>query len=77
MYRILSKMAKDILVVPISTIVSESSFSAGGRVIELHRASLYTETVQILLYNSDWVRALHGLKRKSAGEVSFISNLCI
>jgi hypothetical protein len=70
-------MTKDILVVLISTIISEFSFSASGRVIEPHKASLYTETIQILLYGLDWVRTLHGFKRKSAGEVGFISNLCI
>jgi hypothetical protein len=53
-YGILSKMARDILVVPISTVALESSFSADGRVIEPHRASLFLETVQILLYDSDW-----------------------
>ncbi|XP_059451086.1 zinc finger BED domain-containing protein RICESLEEPER 2-like [Corylus avellana] len=67
-YRILSRMANDILVVPISTVASESSFSASGRVIEPHRASLSPETVQMLLCDSDWVRALHGMKRKSASE---------
>jgi hypothetical protein len=46
-------MTKDILVVLISTIISEFSFSASGRVIEPHKASLYTETIQILLYGSD------------------------
>ena len=37
-YRILSKMARDILAVLVSTIALESSFSAGGRVIEPHKA---------------------------------------
>ncbi|XP_059429102.1 zinc finger BED domain-containing protein RICESLEEPER 2-like [Corylus avellana] len=67
-YRILSKMARDILAVPISTVASESSFSAGGRVIEPHRASLSIETVLMLLCDSDWMRTLYGIKRKSAGE---------
>jgi hypothetical protein len=44
-YRILSKMARDLLAVPISTVASESSFSAGGRVIKPHRASLSTDIV--------------------------------
>ena len=44
-YRILSKMVRDLLAVPISTIASESSFNAGGRVIEPYRASLSTDTV--------------------------------
>jgi hypothetical protein len=70
-YRILSKMARDLLAVPISTVASESSFSAGGRVIEPHRASLSTDTVQMLLCGSDWVRALHGIKKKSRMPVSY------
>jgi hypothetical protein len=49
-------------------VASESSFNAGGRVIEPHRASLSLEIVQMLLCGSYWVRALHGLKRKHAGE---------
>jgi hypothetical protein len=70
-------MANDILVVLISTVISEFSFNASGRVIEPHRASLVTDTFQILLCNSDWVGALHGLKRKFAMKVSLVSNLCI
>ncbi|XP_076937726.1 zinc finger BED domain-containing protein RICESLEEPER 1-like [Bidens hawaiensis] len=33
-YPVLPKMASDILVVPVSTVASESTFSAGGRVID-------------------------------------------
>jgi len=62
-YRILSKMARDILAVPITTVASESSFSAGGRVIDPHRARLSTETVEMILCGSDWARALHGLRK--------------
>jgi hypothetical protein len=76
-YRILSKMTKDILAVPINTVASEAPFSVGGKVIKPHRASLKTDIVRVLLCYSDWVGALHGLKRKSAMKVSFVSNLCI
>jgi hypothetical protein len=69
-YRILSNMARDLLAILISTVASKSSFSAGGRVIEPHRASLSTDIVQMLLYDSDWVRALHGIKKKSRIPVS-------
>ncbi|KAG2694267.1 hypothetical protein I3760_08G134200 [Carya illinoinensis] len=48
-FRTLSKLARDILATPITTVSSESTFSAGGRVIDPHRASLSTETVQMLL----------------------------
>ncbi|XP_042467566.1 zinc finger BED domain-containing protein RICESLEEPER 2-like [Zingiber officinale] len=48
-FRILTKMACDVLSIPITTVASESTFSDGGRVIDPHRASLGTDTVQILL----------------------------
>jgi hypothetical protein len=76
-YKILSKMAQDILVVPMSSVASESAFSAGGRVIEPHRASLSPETIQILLCGSDWVRALYGVKKKAAVVVSNTFIICI
>jgi hypothetical protein len=57
-------VAKDILSTPITTVTSESTFSAGGRVIDPHRASLSTETVQKLLRGADWVRSMYGLKKK-------------
>jgi hypothetical protein len=59
-------MARDILVVPITTVPSESSFSVGDRVIDPHRASLSTKTFQMLLCGSDWVRAIYGIRKKSS-----------
>ncbi|KAL6538819.1 hypothetical protein OROMI_025145 [Orobanche minor] len=44
-YKILSRMAADILAIPISTVVSEATFSAGTRVIDSYRASLAPHTV--------------------------------
>ena len=51
-YCILSKMARDILVILMSSVVSESTFIAGCRVIEPHRASLSPKTIQMLLCGS-------------------------
>ncbi|XP_075655256.1 zinc finger BED domain-containing protein RICESLEEPER 2-like [Castanea sativa] len=48
-FRILSKMAFDILSIPITIVASESAFFTGGRVIDVHQASLSTKTVQALL----------------------------
>lgn len=64
-FRILSRMAADILSIPITSVASESTFSAGGRVIDPYRASLATETVEMLLCGADFVRAQHGLKKRS------------
>ncbi|XP_042944720.1 zinc finger BED domain-containing protein RICESLEEPER 1-like [Carya illinoinensis] len=55
-YRILSKMARDILSISITTVASESIFSTGGRVIDPYRASMSVETVEMLLCGADWVR---------------------
>jgi hypothetical protein len=33
-YQVLSKMARDVLAVPISTVASESVFSTGGRILD-------------------------------------------
>ncbi|OAY54993.2 hypothetical protein MANES_03G079516v8 [Manihot esculenta] len=45
-FRILSKMARDVLSIPIIIVASESAFSAGGRIIDQHRALLEAEIVQ-------------------------------
>ncbi|KAL4581190.1 hypothetical protein LXL04_017400 [Taraxacum kok-saghyz] len=63
-YRVLSLMARDVLAIPISTVASEATFSAGGRMIDAYRASLGTETVQMLICGGDWIRQLHGVKKK-------------
>uniref|UniRef100_A0A2C9VVD0 HAT C-terminal dimerisation domain-containing protein n=1 Tax=Manihot esculenta TaxID=3983 RepID=A0A2C9VVD0_MANES len=47
-FMILSKIGRDILSIPITTVDSESAFSAGVKIIDPHRASLGAETVQVL-----------------------------
>ncbi|CAL9010736.1 unnamed protein product, partial [Prunus brigantina] len=39
-YLVLAAIAKDILVIQVSTVASESCFSTGGRVIDAFRSSL-------------------------------------
>ena len=67
-------MARDILAIPITTVASEATFSAGSRVIDTYRVSLATEIVQTLLCGGDWCRNLHGVKKKN--KVSF-SNIIL
>ncbi|WVZ79234.1 hypothetical protein U9M48_026838 [Paspalum notatum var. saurae] len=56
-YPILSKIARDLLAVQVSTVASESAFSAGGRVIDPFRSRLDPEMVQALICTKDWVAA--------------------
>ncbi|XP_015950046.1 zinc finger BED domain-containing protein DAYSLEEPER-like [Arachis duranensis] len=71
-YRILSRMAADVLAIPISTVASESTFSAGGRVIDTFRSSLSPTTVEALICGGDWLRVFYGLRNKSKVEDSSV-----
>ena len=64
-YKILSKMAADILVIPISTVASKSTFSAGGRVIDEFRSRLNEESIEAFICGGDWLRHKYNLKKKS------------
>ncbi|XP_039117781.1 zinc finger BED domain-containing protein RICESLEEPER 3-like [Dioscorea cayenensis subsp. rotundata] len=63
-FRVLSKMACDVLSIPITTVPSESAFSTAKRVIESHRASLAPATVEALMCGGDWLKAYYGIQRK-------------
>ena len=64
-YTVLSKMAADILVIPISTVASESTFSAGDRVVDEFRSRLNEESVEALICGGDCFRHKYGVKNKS------------
>nr|KAJ0220731.1 hypothetical protein LSAT_V11C200070700 [Lactuca sativa] len=56
-FPILSKLARHLLAMPISTVASESAFSTGGRVIDKYRSSLNTKTAEALICTQDWLRS--------------------
>ena len=47
-------MARDILIVSVSTVASEAAFSLGGHVIFKTRSSLNSETVEALICLKYW-----------------------
>ncbi|XP_026657837.1 zinc finger BED domain-containing protein DAYSLEEPER-like [Phoenix dactylifera] len=71
-FRYLSKMARDILSIPISTVASEAAFSAEGRVLDQYRSSLKPETVQAFICTGDWLRHELGLEQSSNGDEEFM-----
>uniref|UniRef100_A0A7N0UF14 Uncharacterized protein n=1 Tax=Kalanchoe fedtschenkoi TaxID=63787 RepID=A0A7N0UF14_KALFE len=55
-FPILASMARYVLAVPVSTVVSESAFSTGGRILDPFRSALSTEMVEMLVCCQDWLR---------------------
>uniref|UniRef100_A0A803LJE6 Transposase n=1 Tax=Chenopodium quinoa TaxID=63459 RepID=A0A803LJE6_CHEQI len=53
-YPIIAKIAKDVLVVPVLTVASESAFRIGSRVLNCYRSSLKPETVEAIICLRDW-----------------------
>ncbi|XP_073041938.1 zinc finger BED domain-containing protein RICESLEEPER 3-like [Primulina eburnea] len=67
-FPVLSTMARDILAIPITTVASEATFSAGSRVIDKYRSSLAATTVEMLMCGGDWCRKRHGVTKKTKAE---------
>jgi hypothetical protein len=55
-YPTLQKIAKDILAIPISIVVSESAFSTGGRLLSPHRSRLHENTLEALMCTQSWIK---------------------
>ena len=53
-YPILSKVARDFLAIPVSTIAFEPTFSIGDRHLILHRSKLHPSTVDALMCTQNW-----------------------
>ena len=58
-YLILSKMAKEILAILISTVTSESAFSTSGRILDAFMSSLFPKAVDALVCSQNWLKKYH------------------
>ncbi|KAK3221739.1 hypothetical protein Dsin_008764 [Dipteronia sinensis] len=72
-YPVLSHLARDILVIPVSTVSSEQAFSTSGRIIEPRRNCLTPEMVEVLICIRDWEHARKRMQNETVDE-QFIQN---
>jgi hypothetical protein len=68
-YPILAEIARDILVIHISTIASESAFSNEGRILDPFRSSLSPLTVEALICTQDWLKSNADLENENIIEI--------
>ncbi|KAL2937450.1 putative AC transposase [Bienertia sinuspersici] len=54
-FPVISRMAKDVLAVPITSVASESSFSMGGRVLTKYRSALRIDNVEAFVTTQNWL----------------------
>jgi hypothetical protein len=53
-YPVISRIAKDVLAAPATSVASESAFSTGGRILSDYRSRLLSETIEALICLQDW-----------------------
>ncbi|KAL2512695.1 Zinc finger BED domain-containing protein DAYSLEEPER [Abeliophyllum distichum] len=68
-YPVLSKMARDLLTVPVSTVASESAFSAANMVLDERRSRLKEDILEALVCIKDWLFADRRMQDKMSDDI--------
>ncbi|CAL5039304.1 unnamed protein product [Urochloa decumbens] len=55
-YPVISRIARDVLSVPITTAASESTFSSAKRILDDYRCNLLPETIEVIMCSHDWLK---------------------
>ena len=78
-YPILTQIVRDVMAIQVSTVASESAFSAAGRVVDPYRNRLDPEIIVALICTKDWIAASRKGKDHIFGLAanSNVANKCI
>ena len=68
-YQVLSKVAKDVLAVPVSIVASELAFSTGGWIVDPFWSSLSPFMVQNLVCSQNWLQATVPISHRQSRDV--------
>ncbi|CAN0919413.1 Putative AC9 transposase, partial [Linum grandiflorum] len=63
----------DLLVVPVTSVASESAFSYGGRLLDPHRSRLLPSTVKAMMVLRSWIQ--DDSKGESAAELKALDGV--
>ncbi|CAN1160485.1 Zinc finger BED domain-containing protein RICESLEEPER 2 [Linum perenne] len=70
-YPILRLIARDILGIPVTTVVSESAFSTCGRLLSPHRSRLEENTIEALMCSQNWlINQIKGVSTNAGSSAS-------
>ena len=72
-YPVISKMAKNFLTIPATSVSSDSTFSAGGRVLDDYRSSLNPAMVEALVCASSWIK---GSQNDTKVSMNVVCHMC-
>lgn len=68
-YPELSRMARDVLTIPVSTVASDSAFDIGPQVISADLSSLKSKMIQALVCLQDWISASDKTRGSGSPEI--------